>query len=184
MISDIQGWFDFHDIYSRMVAQCRPGGTIIELGVWKGLSLCFLAQKAKEADKNLRVIGIDNWRHGDWDGYFNIRMKDFEQGEKRSVLEQCQDNLEARGLLDFVELMEGDSIKAADHFADGSVDFIFVDDTHSNAHVWAELFAWIPKLRRPTWIAGHDYPGIIAEAVRAHFPLARQEGNSWVADLP
>jgi cephalosporin hydroxylase len=179
--NSIQGWFDYAPIYDRMVAECRDGGTIIELGVWKGRSLCYLARKAAASGKNINVIGIDSFAHSDWDGYAQIQRLDRAKGETRTVEEQCRANLAATGCP--AQIIKSDAIEAAGMFADGSVDFVFVDDTHNSEHVAKELAAWIPKMRRPTWIAGHDYPGDIAAAVNAALPNARADGNCFVAEL-
>lgn len=180
----IQGWFDFSNIYALAVEEAQPGDTLIEIGVWKGASLCYLALKAKMADKGLKVIGIDNWKHTDWDGYASIQRLDRERGEMRPPLEQCRANLEAAGVLDFVTLIESDSIEAASLFEDESIRFIFVDDTHNSAHIEKELRAWLPKIKRGAWIAGHDYPGNIQAGVLAVLPHAVQDGTSWVAAIP
>ena len=181
MINEIQGWFDFANIYDRAVADAKPGDILIELGVWKGASLCYLGQIAKRANKNLTVIGIDNWRHNDWDGYATIQRLDREKGEMRSPLEQCRANLDACGLANWVRLIESDTIAAASLFEDKSVRFLFVDDTHNSPHIHAELLAWLPKIIPGAWIAGHDYPGNIQAGVDAIFPNAVQDGTSWVA---
>lgn len=179
--SEIQGWFDYSNIYERAVTDAKPGDTLIELGVWKGRSLCYLATLAKQANKNLRVIGIDRWQHTEWDGYQSIINIDREKGEMRSPLEQCRDNLKAHGVDGFAELIISDSIEAAKLFKDESVRFIFVDDTHNSEHVERELNAWLPKIIPGVWIAGHDYPGSIEAGVKAVFPHAVQDGSSWVA---
>jgi len=183
MNSEIQGWFDFQHIYDRAVQEAPPGAILIELGVWKGKSLCYLGQKAKEANKGLRVFGIDSFAFKDWEGYANIQRLDREAGENRTILNQCRDNLKHAGVHDFVTLLLCDSIAAADLFPCRSVRFIYVDDTHNSKHVEAELAAWIPKLKLPTWIAGHDFPGDIEGGVRTHFPGAINDNGSWVGYL-
>jgi cephalosporin hydroxylase len=183
-LDDIHGWFDFQNIYDRMANEVRDGGTIVELGVWKGKSIIYLAQAIQKTGKNIQLIGIDNFQHSDWDGYSTLQRIDRERGETRTILQQCQDNIAAFGLSDRITIRPFDSIQAAKTFPDGSVDFVFVDDMHNNEHVKAELGAWIPKMRRPTWMAGHDYPGIIAGGVLHHFPNAKQDGGCWIGELP
>lgn len=180
----IQGWFDFQNIYDKIVAEARPGAVLIELGVWKGGSLLYLALKAIEARKNLTVVGVDNFLHNDWDGYSTIQRVDRENGETRTVYEQCRDNLTAAGVVDFVKLIRSDTIEAASLFPDGSVDFLFIDDTHNSPHVQKEIAAWLPKMRRPSVMAGHDYPGSIAAGVHAHFPYPQHIApSSWAQML-
>ncbi len=182
-LNDIQGWFDFQNIYNRVAQEVPQGGTIIELGVWRGKSLIYLAQAVKRTGKRMNVIGIDNFKHSDWDGYSTIQRIDRELGETRPIIQQCRENLAAFGVADAVTLIESDSIEAARLFEDRSVDFVFVDDTHNSQHIKEELEAWLPKIKRPAWIAGHDYPGLIASGVLHHFPNAFQDGNSWVGYL-
>jgi cephalosporin hydroxylase len=182
MSTQIQGWFDFANIYERAVAGAKQGDILIELGVWKGASLCCLAKLARDANKGLTVIGIDNWKHNDWDGYAAISRLDRENaGDFRTVREQCEDNLRMRGLLDFVTLIESDTIEAAAKFDGESVRFIFIDDTHNSEHINAEICAWLPKIIPGAWIGGHDFPGNIEDGVMAILPHAVQDGTSWVA---
>ncbi len=180
---DIQGWFDFQNIYDRMAAEVSDGGTIIELGVWKGKSLIYLAKAIQKTHKEVLIVGVDNFKHSDWDGYSTIGRLDREQGEHRSVLQQCRDNLAAAGVADCVKIIESDSIAAANLFPDAYVDFIFIDDTHTDEHIQKEIAAWLPKMKRPTWMAGHDYPGGISGGVQHHFPHVWRDGNSWIAEL-
>ncbi len=182
-LDDIQGWFDFQNIYDRMAEEVPDGGTIIELGVWKGKSLIYLAQAVKKTGKKVLVVGIDSFKHADWDGYSTIQRLDREKGEQRTVAQQCRDNIKAAGVADCVKIIEADSIAAAKLFADDYVDFIFIDDTHTDDHIKAEIAAWLPKMKRPTWIGGHDYPGGISVGVAHHFPHVWRDGSSWIAEL-
>jgi hypothetical protein len=49
------------------------------------------------------------------------------------------------------------SVEAAGDFADGSLDFVYIDGNHEFSAVAADLFAWTPKVRSGGIIAGHDY---------------------------
>lgn len=177
----IQGWFDFKDIYDKIVAECRPSALLVELGVWKGGSLCYLGLIAKNANKGLRVIGVDKFTHEEWDGYAAIQRRDRDEfNEKRSVERQCRDNLLAFGVSDFVHLIKSDSIAVTSEFDDESVDFVFMDDTHSSEFIAKEITAWLPKMRRPSIMGGHDYPGNIRYGVKSHFHEVLDIGNSWL----
>ena len=46
---DIQGWFDYENIYDNQVALLKDGSIIVEIGCWLGKSSCYLAQKIKES---------------------------------------------------------------------------------------------------------------------------------------
>ena len=61
---EIDGWFTFAAAYDVAVAEAPAGSTLVEVGCWHGKSLSYLARKAREADKGLRVIGVDAGRRG------------------------------------------------------------------------------------------------------------------------
>ena len=177
--SNIQGWFDYQHVYKRFADEVPPNGIIVELGVWKGASLSWLAHRLIELNKpHVKLYGVDKFTHTEWDGYATIQRLDRERGEHRTILEQASAILPPNA-----ELIIEDTIKAADRFADRTVNFVFVDDQHESPHVARELAAWLPKLKRPTWIAGHDYPGNIKEAVDAAFPHVVNDHGCWLADV-
>lgn len=49
------------------------------------------------------------------------------------------------------------SLKAADIFANNSIDFVYIDGNHAYEHVVADLAAWVPKVKKGGIVAGHDY---------------------------
>lgn len=179
---DIHGWFTWPGLYRRMAEQVYSRGTIVELGVWRGRSLAFLAQTLKDLGKHdVNVIGIDLFNANGDDAYHLEVSADIQHGETRTLAQQARDNLDNCGLTN-VKLIQSDAIAAASLFADASVDFLFVDDMHDPDHVERELWAWLPKLRRPTWIAGDD-AGLVMDGVRRVLPNAIWDVGQWVADV-
>ena len=69
-------------------------------------------------------------------------------------------------------LIQGDSADMAAHFADGSLDYVFIDADHSYAAVSRDIDAWRPKVKPGGILAGHDFtpvfPGVI-QAVTERF---------------
>lgn len=55
------------------------------------------------------------------------------------------------------KLIPLDSVKAADHFKDGSLDFVYIDGSHDYDSVRDDLRAWFPKISPGGIIAGHDF---------------------------
>lgn len=177
---DIQGWFTWPEIYDRMAQQAKPGDTLVELGVWRGRSLAYLADKL--AGRSIRLCGVDRFDCTGENTAYHLELSRSQQlGDKRTILEQCRGNLEDCGHR-WVELIQSDSIEAAKLFEDNSVRFLFVDDFHNSDHVEKELRAWLPKLKRPTWIAGDDW-GLVLDGVLRVFPDAQVESSCWVANV-
>lgn len=180
----IQGWFDFEDIYNRMAEEVLDREIIIELGVWKGKSLIYLADRLKQYAKWVPVIGIDAFDGRGWGGFETIGRLDRQNGDMRTVYQQCMDNIEACGVGYRTKIIQADCIEAAGMFANESVRFLFIDDTHESEHIKREIAAWLPKMQRPTFMAGHDYPGDIKAGVDAMFPNVKIVGSCWLAELP
>ena len=56
-----------------------------------------------------------------------------------------------------VTLVRKFSVDAAKDFADGSLDFVYLDANHNFESVTADLAAWSPKVRAGGILAGHDF---------------------------
>jgi len=74
-----------------------------------------------------------------------------------------------------LEFVHSDSVLAAKRFDDKSIDLVFIDADHSAKGVFADLQAWVPKIKPGGVISGHDYgshnhPGV-KPAVDFYFAL-------------
>ena len=183
---DIFGWFDWQPLYDRAVASAPPGSALVEVGVFLGKSLAYLAERARAANKGLRVYGVDTWRGSEeFDGTVWINDRPINELPAGEVLSICYRNLVERGLDDIATLIVSDSARAARIFADESVHMVFLDAAHDEESVSRDIAAWRRKVARGGVLAGHDYPpesgfpGVKA-AVDAAFPLGRVVGiGSW-----
>jgi predicted O-methyltransferase YrrM len=134
--ADLPGWFDFADLYTKVVAEAADGAALVELGVYAGKSLAFLSGLVMSSGKRIDVFGVDRFTE--------------------IPLEQVEENLKECGTGWTVTLIRSDTAEAADRFADGSVDFCFLDGDHSYLGVARDIAAWRPKMRAGGIMAGHD----------------------------
>lgn len=161
----VPGWFDFAPLYDRIVSEAPPRSTLVEVGVYHGLSLRYLGLRAREAKKGLRVIGVD-WGRGQPD-----------LGGKRTADAALETLIDA-GLADEVPLILAPSWKAPALFAPKSVWFAFIDAGHELPDVRADIETWMPRIFPGGILAGHDYshtgwPGV-HQAVSEAFGPNRQ----------
>lgn len=74
-------------------------------------------------------------------------------------------------------------------FADASFDFVYIDANHLYEFVKLDLKCWLPKVKRPGWIGGHDFqhkwaPGVkpavleMVHSIDNHF-----QETSWIKRL-
>ena len=86
-----------------------------------------------------------------------------------------------------VRLCRKPSHVAAEGFAPGTVDMVFLDASHDESSVRQDLAAWWPRLHAEAIMAGHDFsadhPGLIAAvtgfAERQGLRVERGPGSLW-----
>jgi Tfp pilus assembly protein PilF len=170
---NIDGWFDFQDIYDTAVAEARPGGVFVEVGCWKGRSTAYLGSRVAMAQKQVSIYAIDPWLG-------------WADGRPVSVFGQFFGNMAEAGLIDIVTPLRMVSAQGARLFDDRSVDFCFIDGDHRYKAVSEDLRCWFPKIRPGGLIGGHDYVGPdsslgVKQAVDEFFPRpVRVSGKSWL----
>lgn len=190
---DIQGWFDYAEVWDRIVAN-YPGGTIVEVGTYLGRSLCYLGQLAQRSGKPFRVVGVD-WclgsgeevMAGDHRGDFH---RDAVNRGGRSFVGELWNNVIACGLHDVVSLLVGESGRVSNLFADGSLTAVFIDARHDYLSVSRDIELWLPKVCPRGLIGGDDYspvwPGV-EHAVDEIFGKDRISvvgPDAWMVTLP
>lgn len=177
--NDIDGWMDIdvEALYREVVASLPNGGTLVEVGCWKGKSLCYLLVEAKNSGKYFNIYGVDHFQGSVGED------KLIKEAQNQDIRDQCIQNCSrAYPLLSYqhIELICLPSIFAADGFWDATVDFVFLDASHDYDSVKADIQAWLPKIKPGGLLAGHDAgsPGV-ACAVAGLLPDAVSEGSIW-----
>jgi predicted O-methyltransferase YrrM len=109
-----------------------------EIGVYKGeYSRIMLAGSKIE-----RLYSVDMWKVSD--GTF-----------AESIHAECKKRLGEFGSRN--EIVISNSVEASKKFADGSLDFVYIDADHTYDGCMADIVAWYPKVRSGGLVAGHDY---------------------------
>lgn len=175
--------FDYEPLYDRMVETAPPVSTIVEVGVFLGKSLIYLAKKARESGKRLRIIGVDTFQGSpEFEGRVFFNDEPWSKTPFGVLALQCLTALKVHGVLDEVTLIVSDSLRAAELFADESVHAVFIDADHSEPAVIADIDAWSPKVAPGGILGGHDiwtFPDVKA-AVDYKLPNAVYvPGRSW-----
>ncbi len=152
----IHGWMNYEDIYRRAVASIPENGQIVEVGVWQGRSLCFLAEVALAIGKRCQIYGVDPFRNFvAVDRGYPRELR--ETVRNHSWLHLAAANLHEQGVLDYVNLLQLRSLQAARIFERESLDFVWIDGAHDYETVRADIAAWWPLIKRGGILAGHDY---------------------------
>ena len=126
----------------------------------------------------MRMIAVDLWQ--------TIEKRDVEGSEtyeKRphekvlaNFIRHTQEHFPDR-----VTIHRMDTVEAARHVPDGTLDFVFIDADHTYEGCKRDIEAWLPKVRSGGMISGHDYnwPSV-RQAVDEAFPtVGLASDNVW-----
>lgn len=164
------GWFSDEDIkeYRRLASQVPMGGTIAELGVWMGRSLCSIADIIKE--RKLNVIAVDTFK--------GTKGEDAHK-DIQNLRDTFEKNMKDFDLTRMVMVYEMTTNKAVNHVEDKSIDLCFIDARHDYEGVNEDINNWLPTVRGV--IAGHDFSDNwkgVKKAVNEHF-IPKVGGEVW-----
>jgi len=137
--SEMDGWFDFRDVYDYVAKTMPNNGTFVEVGTWKGKSAIYLKDRLDDIKKPVDFWVVDTFRG------------DAETGEV-NVLEEFKLN---RGERD-ISIIEGDSAESADKFQNSTLDGVFIDAAHDYASAKRDIKSWLPKVKEGGFFGGHD----------------------------
>lgn len=172
---EIQGWFDFQDLYRDAIERVPDGGKLVEIGVWKGKSLTFLLREADKSGKSLDIVGVDHFRG-------SVNQPDLlREAAAKDLAQEVQINCAAADYP--YRLAVGESTQVAAIFADGSLDFVFIDGSHDYDSVKADILAWLPKVKPGGRLAGHDFDEEGVHTAVQELLGAEPFGRCWVYDV-
>jgi predicted O-methyltransferase YrrM len=146
---NIQGFFNFDNLYSRMVALSKDDSIFVEIGSWKGKSTVYMAEEIKKSGKNIKFYTIDTFEG-------TREEHDLESDIiHHSLYETYLKNIDP--IKDFITTIRGSSWEMHKEFKENSIDFLFIDGDHTYEGVKKDLSLWFPKVKKGGIISGHDY---------------------------
>lgn len=175
----IHGWNSYAPIFAELIAQVQPR-KIVEVGSWKGASACHMLSLAPDA----HIYCVDTWQ-GSVEHQVGHLPKD---ADGNCVLRDVfLANVRAAGFSNRVEMFVGRSVDMAPHVARmiGAADLVYIDASHEEGDVLADLRAYWPLVRPGGIMFGDDYTEFpsVRRAVNA-FGVPVVSGNNWRFDKP
>jgi hypothetical protein len=176
---NIQGWFDFQNLYSMVVSACPDNSKFVEVGTWKGMSTAYLGVEIINSGKHIHVSAVDTFLGSDEPAH----QEDLSIINNTLYEEFCN-NIEP--IKSIITTVRKSSTEAACDFENASLDFVFIDAGHQYDDIYADISAWLPKVKPGGWLAGHDYGSSegVRNAVSTLLPDASvMPPNSWIFEV-
>jgi uncharacterized Rossmann fold enzyme len=137
----------------EILSRIKPGSVGVEVGVFTGA----LSSRLLADERIAKLYMVDSWaaQHADQyaeSGDYHATLTQGQQDECLAMTQQAVAFAAGRG-----RIIRESSTEAAKNFADGSMDFVFIDADHSYEGCMADLKAWAPKVKPGGLLCGHDY---------------------------
>lgn len=188
----IDGWFNYQDLYSRVVANSPSPGKFVEVGSWLGKSAAFLGVEIVNSGKQIQLDIVDHFK-GSRNEPSNHAL-----AKKTNLAGLCVNNLRPLWCTgenkdpytrkdNVLKVVRKPSSEAAELYEDGSLDFVFIDAGHTYSEVKEDIKLWARKVKPGGLLAGHDYskhfPGVI-KAVKELLPNHSTTSiNCWMVTM-
>ena len=137
------------------------GKICVEVGVYRGDFAQHIANCLTE-----KLYLVDCWEHQDsYDDVANL-PNDQQMDNYMFTKARFAGN-------NHVELIKGYSSEASLLFAEGVIDFVYIDANHSEVACYSDLVVWFHKLKIGGWICGHDYTWPSVQAAINNYCIPR-----------
>ena len=143
VLSSPAPWAGHIPFAAWLMAATRPR-TLVELGVYSGISYLAFCQAAVQHGVPLRAWGVDTWQGDAHAGHYGQRVLD--------TLRQQHDGPYGH----FSTLLQKTFDEALDDVADSSVDLLHIDGLHTYEAVRHDFESWSPKLSRRAVVLFHN----------------------------
>ena len=151
-----------HHYLTDAIEIIRPR-IVIEVGVWKGVSVMVMSKRAQELDLDCAIIAVDTWlgsaEHWNWPAF---RPSVARVHGYPVTYFTFLSNVKRYGQQDRVVPLPLDSVNACEVLKHHGVsaDLIHIDAGHDYRSVKTDLDLWWPMLRPGGMLLGDDYyPG-------------------------
>lgn len=180
----ISGYFDYEDVYSKIVSWAKDDYLFVEIGAWYGQSTAYLAVEIINSGKRIKLDVVDTWKGSE-------QMYDSSNGaydetlvRNGTIFPEFLNNMAP--VLHIMKPIEMDSVLASARYPDSSIDFVFIDAEHKYEFVIQDIKHWLPKVRKGGIIAGHDYGWEgVTRAINEVFGQGNYStnGQCWIVEI-
>jgi cephalosporin hydroxylase len=183
--TDSQGWNSQHEYLATAIDIGRPK-IVIEIGVWKGGSTMFMADRLRALQLDAVVIAVDTWL-GSWDHWINPVTRQelgFVNGYPNFYY-KFLNNVRSARLENYVVPLPLDSLNAYETLKHLQIypDLVHIDAGHDYRAVKQDIDIWWPQITPGGFLIGDDYqPEVWPDVCRAFDEFALEYGDGTVTN--
>jgi len=145
-----RSFFNYQNVYDKLIGEFDDAN-FVEIGVWKGQSVCYAAVEIINKGKNIHIDAVDTWKGSPEE----TQLMEDDSIKNDTLYDEFICNIEP--VKHIVTPVHMDSVSAASTYQNGSLDFVFIDGAHNYNAIRADIDAWLPKVKPGGYIGGHDY---------------------------
>jgi hypothetical protein len=150
---EINGWFNYKDLYKDIVQAGYVGCEFVELGTWMGKSTNYMVQKIKESGKKIHFTTIDTFKGSESEPWHTPVIQNY----NGDLFPEFIDNTLLSNNYGLFDIIKDTSVNAANQFKNNSIDYIMIDAGHTYEDVTTDLKTWYKKVKPGGIISGDDY---------------------------
>lgn len=135
------------DVILDLVKKHKPKN-YVEVGCWEGV----LLDRVKELVPDIWGVDPHKLEYNEF-GEYSCRMgaqSEISQNDLDKIAQKLTERFGDR-------YIRATSSEAVNNFKDDSLDFVFIDAIHDEAHVKEDIKLWLPKVKVGGIIAGDDF---------------------------
>lgn len=139
----------------RLLTRLPKQGVCAEIGTWRG----DFAATILSSRRPRRLYLIDPWEHRPEGAYEQALFGGAQAGQERmeAIYGRVHESFRAEIARGQVVVKRQRSVQAAGDFADGSLDWVYIDGDHTYEGVKGDLEAYFRVVKSGGQIAGDDY---------------------------
>ena len=133
---------------------------VVEVGMFGGA----MSAAIKTMNPDIVLYSVDNWLPAEEQPEAYKETNDFcvrwDEEKRKSLRENAYAIAKSHG----IEIIEMDSVDAAEQFENESLDLAFLDADHSFLGLSQDIAAWQGKVKPGGYLGGHDYNNLREDA--------------------
>jgi predicted O-methyltransferase YrrM len=129
---NIEGFFNYHFIYDKIIRKSNQFDIIVEVGCGYGKSTAYLISRAKFAGKNPKVLCVDD---------FNKNISEFVK------------NLTKAGVIDCVNIIKNKKNPAIEKINKESIFAAIIENNYKDPSMTNNIKKWFSKIKKEGIIA-------------------------------